>query len=214
LRIAVDPPVDLLENIADGAGGLGRAVRSVLPADRSQVLLVIDQFEELFTLALPSTCRLFLDSLAAAIDDWHSRLRVVITLRADFYDRPLQHHRFGELLRRGTELVTAMAPEELQRAIEQPAALRGVRFEPGLVAQIATDVADHAAALPLLQYALTELFERCRGRVIDFASYEELGGAVGALARRAEAVYTSFDPEARETTPRRRRPPPRSWRSR
>jgi ABC-type glycerol-3-phosphate transport system substrate-binding protein len=198
--IAVDPPANLLERLGDGVAGLTRASRIVLPEDDAQLLLVIDQFEEIFTLSEPATCRLFLDALAEAVEDRQSRLRVVITLRADFYDRPLRHRDLGRLLRHGTELVTVMSPEELQRAIEGPAERVGVSFEPGLVAQMVADVADHPAALPLLQYALTELFERGRGRTIELASYRELGGAAGALVHRAEDVYRDFDVPAREAT--------------
>jgi DNA-binding SARP family transcriptional activator len=198
--VAVDPPVDLLAVLTDGVKGIGRGVRRVLADERSQLLLVIDQFEEIFTLADPRTCRAFLDALAEAVEDRHSRVRVVITLRADFYDRPLRHRDLGELLRRGTELITVMSPEELQRAIEGPAEQVGVHFEAGLVAEMVADVADHAAALPLLQYALTELFERRRGRTIVLATYRELGGAGGALVHRAEDVYRELDVDSRETT--------------
>ena len=67
-------------------------------------------------------------------------------------------------------------------------------FEPGLVATIVADVNYQAGALPLLQYALTELFERRSGRLLTQSAYQEIGGAVGALAKRAEEVYLEFDP--------------------
>ena len=180
--------------------GLGRALRDILPDDSSQLLVIIDQFEELFTLTAPPICRAFLETIAAAVEDRQSRLRVVITLRADFYDRPLQLHAFGELLRRGTELVTAMSPDELQRAIEGPAASVGVRFDAGLVASMVADIGDHAAGLPLLQYALTELFEQRRGELITLDAYRRLGGAAGALAAQADRVYLGFDPTTRDMT--------------
>ena len=129
-------------------------MREVLPDDRSQLVLVVDQFEELFTLTDPATAHSFLTALTGAVLERHSRLRLIVTLRGDFYDRPLDHHAFGELLRWGTEVITAMSPEELQRAIEGPAARVGVAFEPGLATSIVADVADRAGALPLLQYAL------------------------------------------------------------
>jgi ABC-type glycerol-3-phosphate transport system substrate-binding protein len=196
--VAVDPPADLVAVLTDGPAGIGRGVRRVLPDERSQLLLVVDQFEEIFTLSDPRACRAFLDALAEAVEDRRSRVRVVITLRADFYDRPLRHRDLGELLRRGTEPITVMSPEELQPAVEGPAERVGVRFEAGLVAEMVADVADHAAALPLLQYALTELFERRHGSVIQLATYRELGGAAGALVHRAEDVYRQLDPASRE----------------
>ena len=132
LRVAVNPPPSLLEELTDGdeRRSAGRS-RRVLPDDDTQLLLVIDQFEELFTQATAATAHAFLDALAAAVDDPRSRLRVVVTLRADFYDRPLRHRAIGELLRRGTEVVTPMSPDELERAITGPAERVGVRFEPG-----------------------------------------------------------------------------------
>ena len=145
-------------------------------------MLVVDQFEELFTLTNPATTHSFLTALTGAVLERHSRLRLIVTLRGDFYDRPLDHHAFGELLRWGTEVITAMSPEELQRAIEGPAARVGVAFEPGLATSIVADVADRAGALPLLQYALTELFDNRQGDVIPARAYQDLGGAAGALA--------------------------------
>jgi DNA-binding SARP family transcriptional activator len=197
--IAVEPPADLVEALADGPGGISHCVRRVLPDERSQLLLVVDQFEEVFTGCEPPTSSSFLDALTTAVEDRQGRVRVVVTLRADFYDRPLRHRGLGELLRRGTEPITAMSPEELQRAIEQPAARAGVHFEAGLVAAMVADVADHPGALPLLQYALTELFERRRGRMIELSSYRELGGAAGALVHRAEAAYCALDDASQPT---------------
>jgi hypothetical protein len=198
--IALDPPVDLLDRLNDGHAGLRRVLHDILPADQSQLVLVIDQFEEVFTHGGAPAAQTFLDALADAVLDRWSRLRVVITIRADFHDRPLSSYAFGELVRKGTDLLTAMSPEELQRAIEGPADGVGVRFEPGVVAEIVSDVSDHTCALPLLQYALTELFDRRNGRVIELATYRELGGAAGALAQRADQVYDGLAPPEQETT--------------
>jgi hypothetical protein len=93
-----------------------------------------------------------------------------------------------------------MTPEEIARAVTGPAGRMDVRFETGVVAEIVSDVADRTGALPLLQYALTELFDRRRGQSIDLAVYREAGGASGALVRRAEALYAEFDDQTRETT--------------
>ena len=198
--IAVDPAVDLLDQLTEGPAGIRRVLHDMLPADQSQLVLVIDQFEEVFTQGGVPAAQPFLAALADAVFDRWSRLRLVITIRADFYDRPLSNYAFAELLRKGTELVAAMSPEELQRAIEGPADRVGVRFEPGVVARIVSDVADRPSALPLLQYALTELFDRRNRRVIELATYIELGGAAGALAQRADQVYDGLAPPEQETT--------------
>ena len=200
LRIAIDPPPDLLDRLTDGDDGIRHTVQRLLPGHDTQLLFVIDQFEELFTQAEPATVQAFLDALTSAVDDRHSRVRVVVTVRADFYDRPLRHRGVGELLRHGTELVTPMSPHEVERAITGPADRVGARFERGLVAQIVADVAEHPGALPLLQYALTEIYERRRGHTIESAAYREIGGLAAALARRAEDLYCSFDAEAQDVT--------------
>ena len=128
----------------------------------------------------------------------HSRLRVVATLRADFYDRPLQHRGLGELLREGTEVITPMTPDELEQAITLPAQRRGVTFEPALLAALLHDVTDRPGALPLLQYTLTELFESRRGDRITHAAYQQLGGISGALVKRADGLLSSLGDDADE----------------
>ena len=178
--------------------GLQRAVDRVLPDDGSKLLLLIDQFEELYTQVDPATANRFLANLVSAVTDEQSRIRVVATLRADFYDRPLQHRGLGELLRDGTEIVTPMTAHELERAITCPAEPRGVTFEPAVVAALVREVTDRPGALPLLQYTLTELFDHRRGNRIDYAMYEELGGVSGALVKRAEGLLASLGDQAHE----------------
>ncbi|NTU79990.1 MAG: protein kinase, partial [Chloroflexales bacterium] len=129
---------DLAALLGADSQGLLRAARLVLPADpASELLLVIDQFEELFTLCEAEGARAhLLDSLVTAIVDERSRLRVVITLRADLLDRPLQYVDFGELLRQRGELVLALTPDETERAIVGPARQLGLALEDGLVAAL------------------------------------------------------------------------------
>lgn len=195
-RVAISAPASLFERLSDGRAGISAAARRALP-EGSQLLLIIDQFEELFTQTPQPTTQAFLEALAGAVEDPRGAVRVVVTLRADFYDRPLGHRAVGELLRRGTEVITPMSPEELRRAIDGPAERLGVRFEPGLVAEMVADVTDRPGTLPLLQYALTELFDLRRGSTIHLATYRAMGGVSGALIRRAEALYSGFDEAAR-----------------
>ena len=163
----------------------------------SELLLVVDQFEELFTLtADEETRRRFLAGLTALADDPRSRARVLVTLRADFLDHPLRYPEFGELLRAGMVAVAAPSEDELAEAIERPARRVGVRFEPGLVSQIVADVRDQPGALPLLQYALTELFAARTGDTLTLEGYVATGGVVGALGRRAEDLYARLGPSA------------------
>ncbi|MGH9133591.1 MAG: protein kinase domain-containing protein, partial [Ilumatobacteraceae bacterium] len=199
LGVAVDPPAFLLEQLAS-EHGLARALRRVLPNDGSQLLLVIDQFEELFTQVDETTANLFIANLVGAVADEQSRIRVVVTLRADFYDRPLQHRGLGELLRDGTEVVTPMTAPELERAITGPVEQHGITFEPALVAELVRDVIDRPGALPLLQHTLTELFECRRGGRIDSAAYTELGGVSSALVKRADGLLAGLGETAHDVT--------------
>lgn len=194
LNVAVDPPSALLEQLQADERGLRRVLDRIMPED-SSLVLVVDQFEELFTQTTnEETRKAFLDALLVAAAENPSRLRVVATLRADFYDRPLRYHDFGEVLRAGTEIITPMAPEELERAVAGPAEAVGAALEPGLAAAVISDVADEPTALPLMQYAMTELFERRKGVTLTADAYHDVGGVTGALGHRAEELYQLLDP--------------------
>ena len=193
--MASERPPDLLGVLTSGPRGIARGIRQVVPLEDAQILLVIDQFEELFTLAPSEECTRFLEALAVAVTEERPRLRVVLTLRADFYDRPLRHDAIGRLVKEATVAVLPLAADELDHAIVDPAHGVGTEFEPGLVSEIVADVADHPGALPMLQYALTELWERRVSDMMTRTAYRQLGGVSGALARRAEELYSQSDPE-------------------
>ena len=127
-----------------------------------------------------------------------SRLRVVLTLRADFYDRPLRHNAVGRLVRDATVAVLPLAPDELEHAIVDPAHSVGAEFEPGLVSEIVADVADQPGALPLLQYALTELYEQRVSGLLTRDAYRQLGGVAGALGRRAEELFEASSQDGQQ----------------
>jgi hypothetical protein len=163
------------------------------------VLLVIDQLEELFTLVRDeSTRRHFLDGLTRALHRPDANLRIVATLRADFLDRPLRYSEFGRLVKRGAVTVVGMSAPELESAITRPAAGVGVEVEPALATQLVADVFDQPAALPLLQFTLTELFDLEGAPVLTLQGYRALGGVDAAVAGRAEAVYGRLAEAERE----------------
>jgi WD40 repeat protein/DNA-binding SARP family transcriptional activator len=200
IRIAVRPAPRLHDRLDSGSRGLLEAADLVVPG-QAEVVLVVDQFEEAFTLTADEREReLFLESLRVAVADPESRFRVIVTLRADFYDRPLIYPRFGELLADRTEAVPPLTPDELEQAIRGPVESVGVRAEPGLVAEMIADIAHQPGALPLLQYALTELFERRDDDRLTLAAYREIGGIAGALSARADRIYESTDPQGRRAT--------------
>ena len=121
------------------------------------------------------------------------RLRVVATLRADFYDRPLAVPVFGAAVNEATVTIAAMAASDLEAAIVGPAHRVGGGIEPALVAELVNAVIDQPAALPSLQFTLYELAERSPDRNLTLAAYRELGGVSGAIASRAEALYQSLE---------------------
>ncbi len=197
VRVAARPIPSLHDRLAAGSRGLLEAIESVVPTD-TEMVLVVDQFEEIFTLTRDEPEREhFLESLRVATADLGSRLRVIVTLRADFYDRPLAYPRFGELLGARTEVVPPLTPDELEQAIRGPAERVGVHPEPGLIAEMIADLAHQPGALPLLQYALTELFERREGNSLTLETYQALGGVTGALTTRAERLHHASGPEGR-----------------
>lgn len=199
-QLADTPNPDLLNHIALDKRGLLRTTRLALPT-AEHVLIVIDQFEEVFTLVHDTErARLFLDLLYQAVIDRNSPLHIIVTLRADFYDRPLLYPDFSELIKQRTEVVTPLSASELERAIVGPVEQIGVRPEKGLVAAIVAEINEQPGALPLLQYALTELFDKRRNHHLELSTYRQLGGTLGALARRAEKIYERFSDEAQETT--------------
>ncbi len=203
LRVAVNPPESLLAQIKEDRRGLLRAIQRALPADPNiELVLVLDQFEEIFTLVADEAERShLLDSLVTTVLDERSRARVIVTLRADFIDKPLRYMDFGELMQRRSELVLPLTPDEMERAIAGPADRVGLKLEGGLVESITGDVIDQPGGLPLLQYALTELFEKRTDHALTKAAYQSIGGVRGALGRRAEEVYQSLD-ESHQATAR------------
>ncbi len=198
LSVATAPMPGVADLLREEVSGLADGVRWALPAEDGKLVLMIDQFEEVFTqIERESERQQFLDLILAAVNIEDSPVKIIITLRADFYDRPLLYQNFGELIRQRTELVLPLSDEELAESISGPAYRVGAVLEEGLVEHIIEDVREQPGALPLLQYALTELFERRDGALLTHAAYQEIGGTLGALAKRAEEVYQRFDDAGR-----------------
>ena len=141
-----------------------------------------------------------MDLIFEAVTTLQSQLQVIITLRGDFYDRPLMHDKFSRLIEARTAVVLPLTIRELQSAIQSPAERAGVILEKGLVSGAINDVIDQPGGLPLLQYALTELFERRSGLMLTCQAYELIGGIAGALAGRAEQVLFDLDLDVQHST--------------
>ncbi len=200
LSITANPLPNLALRLRASPQALHDAVWEALPDDDSELVIMIDQFEEAFTQGTDEERVAFLENIQEAISAPDSRLRVFVTLRADFYDRPLMVAKFSILMQQRTEVVVPLTIEELERAITAPARRVKVFFQQGLAAAIVSEVSEQPGMLPMLQYALTELFERREGQILTTSVYQELGGVLGALARRADEIYQELDEPSREAT--------------
>lgn len=173
------------------------AKRQVNVEQCSHLLLVIDQFEELFTLCRAEAEQIaFIDNLLTAASEIDGPIIVLITLRADFYAHCAAYPALRTALASQQEYIGAMRDDELRRAIEEPARRGRWELEPGLVELLLHDVGHEPGALPLLSHALLETWHRRRGRVLTLSGYAASGGVRGAIAETAEAVFADqFNPE-------------------
>ena len=159
-----------------------------------RLLLVVDQFEELYTLCPdPDMRRRLVDTLLQAATSAGKgrvpRLVLLLTMRADFMGQALAHRPFADVLQEATVMLGPMNRDELRAAIEEPAEVQGAAFESGLVERILDDVGEEPGNLPLLEFALTLLWERHRHGWLTHDGYEAIGRVEGALARYADQVY-------------------------
>ncbi|MEA2475782.1 MAG: hypothetical protein QOE06_3697 [Thermoleophilaceae bacterium] len=164
-----------------------------------RVVVIVDQLEEVFTLCRDETQRrqlfcLLLDAATAP----GGRTVVIVTLRTDFYARCASYPEFAQLIGAQQMLIGAMDSDGLRQAIEEPAYRVGLELEEGLPGTILADVAAEPGALPLLEHALLELWERRRGVMLTLEGYRQAGGVHGALAQRADQIFDEFSPEQQQ----------------
>ncbi|MCE6996787.1 XRE family transcriptional regulator [Saccharothrix sp. S26] len=151
-------------------------------------LLIVDQFEEVFTLWPDADRRAgYIDALLT------SRCKVVIGVRADFYGHCAQHPALVEALTDGQLLLGPMGPEELRQVIMQPAVKASCTVETALVSRLIADATGQPGVLPLMSHALLETWRRRRGTTLTLAGYEAAGGIQHAIAQTAERTYTSLE---------------------
>ncbi|MEB3281210.1 MAG: WD40 repeat domain-containing protein [Lyngbya sp.] len=168
-----------------------------------RVLLIADQFEELYTLCAEQKIRYrFLDILLTSFQFSSSQSQfphvLVATMRADFLGNALSYRRFADVLQNADIKLGPMNREELSQVIVKPAEKLGVTFEAGLRERILDDVEDEPGNLPLLEFALTELWKRRKGKQLTHAAYEEIGQVQGALARHADENYSKLSAAQKE----------------
>jgi len=207
-----DPSDTLRVTLADDPAQLNPMVETVLARHRpnehaadTRMIVVVDQFEEVFTACEDDQeRRAFLDALSTA---GVTRALVVLGLRADFYARCVVEPGLVEALQHSQIIVTPMNLDQLRAAIEQPAAKAGLQLETGLAERIlhdlgATNTGEHSggnSGLPFLSYALFETWRRRQGGLLTLAGYEATGGIWQAVSRSAEQSYKSLTEIERDT---------------
>ncbi|MEU4159522.1 hypothetical protein [Actinoplanes sp. NPDC026670] len=180
--LADEPAGRVREDLAAGP----QALRGWLAKAADDLLVVVDQFEECFTLCDDTGRDWLIRALTQAAGP---RSRVVIGVRADFYGHCGAHPELVAALHRAQLLVGPMSTEEFRWAVTEPATRAGASLETALVARLISDVAGQPAALPLVSHTLAEAWRRRRGLALTLTGYEDVGGIRHALARTAEETY-------------------------
>jgi len=173
---------------------------------RAPIVLVVDQFEELFTLCDDDSVRqAFIDNLLGLVQSSEAseaRHIVILTMRIDFEPHVARLPTFQPLFEEAQVRVTPLNAGELREAIEGPAELVGLKFEEGVVDALLQDILGEPAALPLLQFTLLKLWESREHNRVTWEAYRRLGGGRLALARSADQFYEGLIPEEQMTTRR------------
>jgi uncharacterized caspase-like protein len=173
--------------------GLPPVIERISGSER--LLLVVDQFEEVFTVCSKEEerCR-FIELLTQVAKIPTSRLAIVTTMRADFLEPCLSYESLTQLIQNEAVYMPPLVGAELEEAIASPAELQGYRLERGLLGAILQEVGQEKGLLPLLQFALTELWEQRdrQARQLKVVQYRQMGGVIGALNRHAEQLYQTL----------------------
>ncbi|WP_103350255.1 hypothetical protein [Amycolatopsis sp. CA-128772] len=193
------PPGALLDDFAAHPRNLGLAARQLADGGETDVVLVVDQFEEVFTLCQDDHERArFLDALVTATTEPGSRTQVVLGIRTDFYTHCARHGRLAEAMQDTQVLVGPMTTEELRQAISRPAIDAGYRVETALVSRLVADATGQPGVLPLLSHALLETWRRRRGTTLTLTAYESAGGVERAIAQTSEDTYAKLSPRQQQ----------------
>jgi WD40 repeat protein len=189
-KVALSSPEEHLESMRHGGITLANAAQHFLPEGATLVLVIEGER------------RRFLDVLSDLAGEPNAPVKVVATVRADFVDRPLRYAEFGDLVAENVVMVAAPSRQELSEIVRCPAESVGVGLKSGLIDALVEDAHEEIGGLPLLQLALTELFEARRSDVLTLDGYRSSGGLAATVGSRAESVFRSLgktdQPVARE----------------
>ncbi|WP_442792269.1 nSTAND1 domain-containing NTPase [Amycolatopsis sp. NBC_01307] len=186
-------PGALLDDFTAHPRNLGLAARQLADGGDEDVVLVVDQFEEVFTLCQDAGERAaFLAALVTATTEPGSRTRVVLGIRTDFYTHCARHADLAEAMQDAQVLLGPMTTEELRQAISRPAVDAGYRVENALVSRLVADATGQPGVLPLLSHALLETWRRRRGTTLTLAGYESTGGIERAVAQTSEGTFATL----------------------
>jgi WD40 repeat protein len=187
----------LQDELLAGPGALITAASRALP-EGAEMLLVVDQFEEVFTADDPRQRDRFVDALLAAAGSPGTRLRVVLGIRSDFYTQCARWPDLVRALRGAQVLVGPMEQDQLREVILKPAQQAGMTVERGLIATILAETGTEPGALPLVSHALLETWRHSPPGRLTLSAYTQAGGVRNAIASTAERVYLSGDAAQRQ----------------
>jgi hypothetical protein len=168
--------------------------------DWTEILLFIDQFEELLTIVRKDYLLPFVELLTTSLK--HSRFRIIVTLRADFYQKAIAISQLTNLLRIGSYPLAAPDSIALHSMITRPAEIAGLKFENHLARRIVNDVGNEPGSLALMAYALDELYQTHSSDLgLTHKEYEDIGGVQGAIGNRAEKTFLLLSREVQDILP-------------
>lgn len=174
---------------------------SAIETTDQPMLYVIDQFEEVFTLATAEQRESFLEALATLANSEGDRCKFVFVVRADFYAECAREAWLANRITNNQVLVGPMSTNELRQAIAEPARLSGYFLERGLMEAILEQAGNETGALPLVAHSLVETWVRRNGSTLTLEGFTAAGGVVGAISQTADAAYEhQLDDDGREQT--------------
>ncbi len=194
----------------DNPDGIGAVLRRFISNPEEKVLLVIDQFEELFRLAsrgkkeiVAASVAKFVSLMVEVINQPDENIFSIISLRSDFIGDSSRYHGLTQLINSSNYLVPELSPENCRRAIEGPIITAGAKVDPQLVASVLFDLGARPEQLPVLQHVMMKTWEQWKkmdepGRPVGITDYEAVGKLAGAMSDHANTIYEGLNPRGKK----------------